>query len=134
MRHLPANFFVYLASPYAKYAAGHGAAASDVGRIAAALMRAGVATFCPIAMGHAIAKENPLPETHEYWMGLDRPFMHAASMCVVALMPGWQESRGVMEEIETMIRLGKPVRFLPPDFAEKAAPQELLNWLRAGLS
>lgn len=127
----PLHGFVYLASPYSKYVRGHAAAALEVGAIAAALMRAGVPTFCPIAHGHAIAAKYDLPLAHEFWMDMDEPMMRSAWMCVVATMEGWQESRGVLQEIETFSKMGKTVRFLPPSVALTWSAEDLRKWVVA---
>jgi hypothetical protein len=105
----------YLATPYTKYKAGREAAYEDASKQAALLLASGVHVYCPIAHTHPISLYTP-PEldTHETWLALDHQFMVNAAGLIVCELDGWQESRGVLEEIETFKRAGKPIVHMLP--------------------
>src|SRR5690606_11944337 len=103
----------YLATPYAKYAAGHEQAFRDASRVAAALIGAGVPIFCPIAHSHPLSVYGTLPKNdHALWLGIDEHFMKAAAGLIVARMPGWSDSYGVNVEIEHFRKSGKAILYL----------------------
>lgn len=111
----------YLATPYTRYKGGLEAAFRDACGVAAELMKAGVPTFSPIAHSHPIACYGEMSLTdHELWMGLDRPHMEAAVGCIVAMLPGWEVSRGVAHEIDYFKAAGKPYYLLDPSTMEIA--------------
>jgi hypothetical protein len=105
--------FWYLGSPYSKYPQGPEAAFVDVSKIAAELLRCGVAIFAPIAHSHPIAEHGGIdPLSHEIWLPADRPMMDAAAGLIVAKMESWRESYGLTHEIEVFTKAGKPVIYL----------------------
>jgi hypothetical protein len=107
--------FYYLATVYSKHPDGLEAAFAEAAKEAARFLLAGIPVFCPIAMSHPIAVHGGLGATdHEFWMKADRPFMQAAKGLIVCRMPGWEESRGIAEEIEAFRAAGKPVLFYDP--------------------
>ncbi len=100
----------YLASPYAKYKDGREAAFRDISGIAAKFLIEGIPVFCPIAHSHAIATIGEMKQVdHEFWMSCDLPFLNRAIGLIVAQLPGWQESRGVTEEIGFAKGIGIPI-------------------------
>ena len=106
--------YVYLASPYSDIdpAVRH-QRYKAVCRIAGRLMEGGIVVFCPIAHSHAVGDVLDVREAeHEFWMRQDIPFLARASKLVVAMLPGWKQSRGVSEEIYFAIRRGIPVEYL----------------------
>lgn len=105
----------YLASPYSLYKHGFHMAARHASRAAAALMNKGLVVYAPISHGHAIACDNDLPTTWEFWKGQCQPSIDAASACVVLKLDGWEESVGVEYEIEEFERQGKPVVYVTMD-------------------
>lgn len=105
---------IYLAAPYshpdlavveARFAA--------INRAAAALISDGHVVFSPISMTHPIAMVlgNHLSEA---WYGFDHPFMDASAECVVLMLDGWKQSRGVTAEIAYFTAQEKPVRYIEP--------------------
>jgi nucleoside 2-deoxyribosyltransferase len=105
---------IYLASPYTH---------SDVHvrewrfreacRAAAALLRAGITIFSPIAHSHPIAAFG-MPTSWEFWSQVDREFLSRCDMLAVLTLPGWRESVGVQAEIKLAIELHLPVVFVEP--------------------
>ncbi|MBS7697868.1 MULTISPECIES: DUF1937 family protein [unclassified Chelatococcus] len=110
--------FIYLATPYSKYAAGLDAAAAEASRIAARLMARGFRVLSPIAHSHAVSEAGNLDKMHpELWAYQDGPLLDAAAAVVVVLMPGWAESAGVRAEIDIARKQRKPIVFLHPEHA-----------------
>jgi len=106
---------VYLATPYSKYPAGIEQAFIDASKVAANLMIAGVKVYSPIAHTHPLAVHgNVDPYDHSIWLPFDQAIMDAASACVVAMMPGWRQSKGTAHELEYFEKGGKPVFYYAP--------------------
>jgi len=106
---------VYLATPYSKFEAGLHMAHIEACRLVARLLRLGIVAYSPIAYTHPIAMHGRVdPLDHELWLKFDAPQMEAAQSLLVAQLPGWDESYGIVVEIEYFKRAGKPVRFLHP--------------------
>ena len=107
---------VYLASPYShEYPSVMQRRFESVCKVAAALMAQGVIVFSPIAHTHPIAVQGSLPRGWEYWEKFDTDFIQASESMVVAMMPGWKESKGVQAEILIAERLGKPIVYMEVD-------------------
>lgn len=105
---------IYLASPYTH---------SDVHvrewrfreacRVAAALLRAGVTVFSPIAHSHPIACFG-MPTSWEFWSQVDREYLSRCDVLAVLTLAGWRESVGVQAEIELARKMGIPVVYVAP--------------------
>jgi nucleoside 2-deoxyribosyltransferase len=105
---------IYLASPYTH---------SDVHvrewrfreacRAAAALLRAGITVFSPIAHSHPIAAFG-MPTSWDFWSQVDREYLSRCDVLAVLTLPGWRESVGVQAEIGLAGQLGLPVVFVAP--------------------
>jgi hypothetical protein len=112
--------FWYLGSGYSLHPRGLEAAAAEACRAAGDLMRAGVKVFCPIAHSHAISMHGGIdPLSHEIWMPADEPFMHAAHGLIVLKGDGWEQSRGLRQEIGTFQMADKPIVFMAPGIVPK---------------
>ena len=85
---------------------------------AARLLEAGINVYCPIAHTHPISEHlGNLP--HEFWMRVDHPFLVDALGLIIGMLPGWSDSRGVMEEMRRTLDAEKPISYLPgPPFAD----------------
>ena len=105
----------YLASPYTKYRAGPERAYRDACGLAARLLVRGVKLYSPIAHTHGIAIHGGLdPLDHSIWLPFDQAIMNVCDACIVAMMDGWHESRGVAHEIGFFSGSGRPVFYLDP--------------------
>lgn len=114
-----AKGFWYLGSPYTNYFTGRETAFRLVSWIAADLMRRGVVVFSPIAHSHPIAVHGALDEIDlDFWLEQDQPLIDAAAGMVVAMMPGWRDSKGTAYEIAEFKKAGKPYYFLDIDTME----------------
>jgi hypothetical protein len=105
--------FWYVATVYTKHPKGLDIAFEEACYAAGVLRNQGLNVFCPIAMGHAIAVNSPA-DKHDWamWMENDRPFMRLAYGLIVVMMPNWQESKGIAEEIEVIKKAGKPIKYV----------------------
>jgi hypothetical protein len=82
-------------------------------RIAAEFMRRGEVVFSPIAHSHSIAKYGRLPAGHAFnWMAQDLPMLENACKLVVAMLPGWRESKGIAIEVKWAARWHILTRYL----------------------
>lgn len=110
---------VYLATPYSNYAGGHEAAFVDAANLAGRLLSCGVKIFSPISHGHPISKHGDLdPLNHDIWLALDEAFLGVCDCLAVALMPGWDKSKGVKFEIDYFTLAKKPIYDLNPKTLE----------------
>jgi len=85
-------------------------------RIAADLMNAGEIVFSPIAHTHPIAIAGELPGDWQYWERYDREILEmiaaAGGRLVVAMLDGWETSKGIAAECEIARGLGMGVEYL----------------------
>jgi nucleoside 2-deoxyribosyltransferase len=80
-------------------------------RATAALLRAGLVVFSPIAHSHALV-EHGLPAKWKFWERFDRAYLERCDLLVVLMLEGWKTSVGVQAEIRIARKLGKPVSYL----------------------
>jgi nucleoside 2-deoxyribosyltransferase len=105
---------IYLASPYShpdSYVRER--RFREACRASAALLRAGISVFSPIAHSHPVAHFG-LPIGWEFWERVDREFLSRCDVLAVLMLPGWRESVGVQAEIRLARELGLPVEFIAP--------------------
>lgn len=124
---IPKHQSYYVASPYTSYDSPFGT--SEGMRLDEAwklscmfggeLTAQGYDIFVPIAHGHALNMEVPLPETHDFWMRVDLPHLRRMDAMIVLCMPGWDVSKGIREEMITAVSAGKTIYFVKAEF----------NWL-----
>ncbi len=80
------------------------------------LVAAGLIVYCPITMSHHIdclhrnLHGNRMPP--EFWYEFDKPFIQHASQLFILKLPGWEESKGLKDEIETAKDRHIPVTYL----------------------
>lgn len=109
----------YLATPYSRFPGGIWNAYWEACKVAGWLIKRGVPVYCPIAETHGIAVHGGVdPLDHELWIRADRPKMDAAAGLIVATLPTWETSRGVLEEIAIFRAAGKPIGFLDWELKE----------------
>jgi hypothetical protein len=116
--------YLYVASPFTLYPLGVERAATVVSANTALLLGAGIPAFSPIAHSWAISCASNLnPLDGKFWMDMDRPLMEAAKGLIVLLMDGWDESKGVAEEMAYFKSVHRPIHFMEPGII----PPELLK-------
>lgn len=107
--------FWYVATPYTNYADGIEAAYHDAREVDAMLDWARVPRFTPIVSAHENAMATGIdPKDHDFWMGVDFPFMERAHGLIVAMLDGWEASRGVTMERLYFVGQERPIYFLDP--------------------
>lgn len=106
----------YFASPYSHIKASIvNARYKEQQRLVAHLIKEfGSLIINPIEMCHNIAKNYDLPSGYDFWMTRDRKLISISNAVIVALMPGWEISKGVNDEIQYALSLGRPVYYLDP--------------------
>lgn len=106
----------YLATPYTKYAKGIEAAFTEAAELASRLLVAGHKVYSPIAHTHPLAIHGKLdPLDHNIWLPFDGAMMRACDALLVAHMDGWQQSKGVLHEIQIFAEAKKPIFHLDID-------------------
>jgi hypothetical protein len=104
----------YLASPYSHPdPAVREQRFREACRATAALLRAGLAVFSPIAHSHVLV-DYGLPTEWDWWEHFDRRYMEPCDEVIVLMLDGWRDSAGVQAEIRMAERMGKPVRYAAP--------------------
>jgi len=102
--------FWYLATPYSAYSGGYDAASAEAAGWAGRCMNAGLNVFAPVIMGHQVSRSGLLnDDSWAAWMERCAPFMEAASGLLIARMPDWEKSRGIIQERAVFEAAGKPV-------------------------
>lgn len=81
------------------------------------LMSRGEVVISAIAHSHPIAVRVGLPKDWEYWKRFDTEILSKCGRLLVLKLEGWQESKGVAEEIKIAQELGLPVEYMEPDYA-----------------
>mgnify|MGYP002782450901 CR=1 FL=1 len=105
---------IYLASPYAHPDPRvRERRFQEACRASAALLRAGVVVFSPIAHSHPIANYG-LPTDWEFWSQVDREYLARCDLLAVLTIPGWRESVGVQAELQIANELGIRIIYLNP--------------------
>lgn len=104
---------IYVASPYSRFERGLEEAFREVCCVTAVLIDQGIGAYSPIAHTHPIAVHGGLdPLDHSKWMKFDAIMMQKSDALVVAMMDGWETSKGIQQEIQTFLDADKPVYFL----------------------
>jgi len=71
-----------------------------VTRLAGELCSQGHTAFSPITYGHTLLGFTEMPTTWEFWKNFCLSFLQHCDELLVYKMPGWRDSRGLLEEIE----------------------------------
>jgi len=82
-------------------------------RATAALMRAGLVVFSPVAHSHPLTRYG-LPGDWRFWERSDRAMLEACDTLAILALDGWKESVGVGAEIRIAFELGLPVFLIDP--------------------
>ncbi len=106
---------IYIASPYSdpdpevrhnRYKA--------VLRYTATLLANGDTAFSPIVHCHPMAFFYDMPTDHKFWMKYDRAMIGLSKVLYVLMLPGYEESAGIKEEVEYALELKLPVHYVEP--------------------
>lgn len=104
---------VYLAAPYShKNPDVREARATVIGQMCAKLMLEGNVVFSPITHSHALIDVIPFEErTWEFFKWQDFSHIETCQELIVFCIPGWEDSRGVKDEISKARELGIKISF-----------------------
>lgn len=122
----------YLMSTYTQHPGGFEVAEMEATKIAAKLLLAGLVVFAPISYGPGIEREmlgelggpaqpgfklthEDYIRSHEFWMPICERFFQRCDYGIIAMTPGWVQSKGVAIEFYALLRMGVPVYFFDPD-------------------
>lgn len=109
--------FIYVASPYThKHKHVEKFREREVTRVAAKLTkRYGYAMFLPITQSHQMVKFMPeLGGKFQSWAKIDLHMVGLADELWVVKLDGWDQSVGVIAEIEHAKKLKKPIKYINP--------------------
>jgi len=90
---------IYIASPYSHPTNRHNNFL-EVSKLAAKLCSEGKIAFSPITYGHTLLDFHEMPSDWHFWRDFCLTFLKNADELIVYKMSGWNESRGVLEEID----------------------------------
>ena len=104
---------IYLACPYSddKFLV-EGFRFEQVSKKAALLIKEGFLVFSPITNSHVLARYVKLPTNWEYWAEFDKSMIDWADQVWVLKLTGWEESKGVREEVKYAEETGKLVKYI----------------------
>lgn len=110
----------YLATPYSKYPGGHHEAFRQAAKAAGLLHNAGHTVFSPIVHSHPLVTIGGVDGTDfDAWRGVDEVMMYHAYGLIVCMLPGWDKSAGVAEEMKFFRDRfpRRPLRYMEPGSA-----------------
>lgn len=99
---------IYLAHPYIRSPEENYNMAA---KYAAERVLQGEFIIAPVLMYHPIKKKHSLPSDTEWWLRYDFQLLAACDELRVLMLPGWQQSVGVKNEIAMAKSLGKPITY-----------------------
>lgn len=74
--------------------------------------------YSPIVHSHDMGLANGGEHTYAFWRRQDEAMIEAAHELWVAMLPGWEQSNGIAEEINTALLEMIPVKYLDPKTLE----------------
>jgi len=107
--------YTYLASPYT-----HAEPAMREVRYHAAmkccawLLKNRVWVYSPIVYCHELARLHDMPTNAHFWMDYNYAMLRGAKDLLILVLPGWQDSVGIDNEVEYAHAANKPIRFIHP--------------------
>lgn len=108
--------FFYLASPYSHVDQSvRDFRAAEVNRYAGHLMASGLYVMPTIYMTHENTKSFEFPTDHIWWMGFNKAFIDPSAGMIIAQIPGWDVSKGIVQEINYCRSIGLPVIMISID-------------------
>lgn len=84
-----------------------------VSDLAARLCSEGKVAFSPITYGHTLLDFKEMPSDWKFWQNFCLSFLVHADELLVYQMPGWDQSRGLADEIEFAKQHNITVTYLP---------------------
>lgn len=114
------GFVIYLACPYTSDDLSlREFRVQRANETAAALMAEGKLVFSPLSHSHPIATQCDLPVDFHYWQEWNKAMISRCDALYVLELDGWQDSKGVVWEIEFAQSMKIPVIRLNREFGVK---------------
>jgi hypothetical protein len=109
----------YLATPYTNYQPSRDEAFIAATKLGGQLARTGLKLICPVTQGHMLAVLGKIDQCDQaFWKNFNYPLMAASDNVIVGKLAGWEESSGVLGELEYFKSAGKPIFFCDPPTLE----------------
>jgi len=84
-------------------------------KAAGELLAQGIPALSPIAHSHGIATECDLDWDWKQWADFDAEILAACEAVHVLMLPGWQDSEGIENELSMARDYKLPIAYLSPD-------------------
>ncbi len=68
--------------------------------------------FSPIVYGHSLLKDREIPGDYEFWKKFCIYFLNLSLELHVLMIPGWEKSTGLKDEIEIAKELGLEIKYI----------------------
>jgi len=82
-------------------------------RVSALLMKHSIVVFSPLSHSVPIVRHGDLDEMDsEYWLTMDLPLLERADELLIVGLDGWEESRGVQEELHFALEHNTPITLI----------------------
>jgi hypothetical protein len=108
---------IYLASPYSHQKEEvREMNYKIVSKIAADMVSEGNVVLSPISYGHNLLNFCDMPSDWEFWYNFCVTFLLKCDELIVVKMPGWDISKGVLEEIEIAKNHNIKISFIEPKY------------------
>ena len=113
LNQLNKNCVYYLASPYtSKIPEELENRFLLVDEIGYELLVSGFTVIEPIASTHYKSKRFKLPTDYQFWQNHCKQLITRADGLIVCMIPGWEQSVGVQDEIKITTSQNKPIHYL----------------------
>ncbi len=104
---------IYLAAPYTKHPPWIRQLFFELQcKITADLFNQGIYAFAPLVLAHPVSSRHDLPPDWEFWKEFDERLLGTCTDLWVMMFPGWEESTGVMAEIDYAYRHSIPITYV----------------------
>jgi len=105
---------IYFASPYShKDSLVVQDRVQKTSEMVAKLVSEGNVVISPIVYGHNLLQYHEMPSDWEFWKNFCQTFLRKSDEMIVYMIEGWDQSTGVLAEIDLATELGIKVTFLP---------------------
>lgn len=84
-----------------------------VSKVAGQFIRTGNLIYSPISHSHPMAIETHMPTGYDTWRALDEFYLLRSDIFMILTVPGWRESKGMVQEIDFATDNNKPIVLLP---------------------
>jgi hypothetical protein len=86
-----------------------------VTEFAAAGIKEGFVLYSPITHCHPMARKFKMPKDHQFWLDFNHRMIDNCTEMVVLCLPGWEESKGIKDEMDYCEISGKDYFMFKPE-------------------